>query len=184
MSRPSQVIVLAEDKRHLNFARHFLKGLGYGSHQVRNIPLPAGHGCGEQLVRKRYAESVSALREREGKKTATALLVIIDADTLSVADRQKQLQQELLERALPSRGASEAVTHLIPKRSIETWILCLGGQQSISENQAYKFSVQDGDVKAAAQAFRAAVRSVGGPPTHFVPSLCDGLIEARRIPSR
>lgn len=183
MSSPSQVIVLAEDKRHQNFAWHFLKGLGYGAHQVRNESLPAGRGSGEQAVRKWYVTSVRALRAR-ASRAATALVVVIDADKSSVDDRQRELAEELRRQDLPERDDSESIAHLVPKRHIETWVLCLRDGQSVPEDRDCKFAVSDGDVKPAADVFHNFVRSADEPPAHFVPSLCDGLLEARRIPAR
>jgi hypothetical protein len=183
MFSPSQVIVLAEDQRHLNFAWHFLKSLGYGAHQVRNEPPPAGRGSGEQAVRKRYVTSVLALRER-ASRAATALVVVIDADKSSVDDRHRELAEELRRQDLPERDASERIAHLVPKRHIETWVLCLRHRQLVPEDQDCKSEVSDGHVKPAAEAFSNFVRSGDSPPAHFVPSLCDGLVEARRIPSR
>jgi hypothetical protein len=183
MSSPSLVIVLAEDKRHQNFAWHFLKGLGYGAHQVRNEPLPAGRGSGEQAVRQRYLTSVLALRER-ASRAATALVVVIDADKSSVGDRQRELAEELRSQALQERQASERIAHLIPKRHIETWVLCLREGQPVSEEQDCKSAISDGDVKPAAEEFYKSMRSGAGPPAYFVPSLCDGLVEALRIPPR
>ena len=175
--------MLAEDKRHQNFAWHFLKGLGYSAHQVRNEPLPAGRGSGEQAVRKWYVTSVRALRDRVSR-AATALVVVIDADKFTVDDRQRALAEELRQQSLPAREASERIAHFVPKRHIETWVLCLRGDQSVSEDRDCKFDVKDADVKPAAEAFYTCVRSVDCPPAHFVPSLCAGLVEARRIPAR
>ena len=183
MPRPSQIVVLGEDTRHLKFAWHFLKSLGYRRHDVRELPISNGRGSGEQRVRSQYADSLKAVRARSAR-TATAFVVVIDADKFSVQSRQQQLAHELAQKGMPNRADKEAVTHLIPKWSIETWVLCLGGQKLVPENQSYKDSVSDASVKPAAEEFHKSVRSGAGPPAHFVSSLCDGLVEARRIPAR
>ncbi len=134
-------------------------------------------------MKKWYATSVQALRER-ASRAATALVVVIDADKSSVEDRQRELADELRQQVLPERGTSERIAHLIPKRHIETWVLCLRDGQSVSEERDCKFSVSDGDVKTAAEAFYTWLRSRENPPPHFGPSLCEGLVEARRIPPR
>jgi hypothetical protein len=58
-------------------------------------------------------------------------VVAIDADDGSVARRQHQFGN------LAARTGGERIVHLIPKWSIETWILCLVGQ-NVDENQSYR----------------------------------------------
>jgi hypothetical protein len=79
VSKPSRVIVLAQDRPHQRFVQRYLERLGYSRHEIRFRDLPAGRGCGEQWVRERYADSVGAYRERLAR-AQTALIVAIDAN--------------------------------------------------------------------------------------------------------
>ncbi len=60
MNKPSEVIVLAEDRRQQNFARGYLKSWGYEKRKVRFLALPAGRGAGEQYVRGRFPDELRA----------------------------------------------------------------------------------------------------------------------------
>jgi hypothetical protein len=126
MDRASQVIVLAEDERHQQFARRYLEQLGYSRREVRFEDLPAGRGCGEQWVRDRYAKAVLAYRWRS-TRAQTALIVAIDSDRGDLNRRFRQLREALVSAAQEPRAERERIAHFIPKRNIETWILCLNG---------------------------------------------------------
>jgi hypothetical protein len=106
MGNPSPVVVLAEDRRQQEFIRR--------------------GGSGEQWVRKQYATQVKAVRTRAAK-ASSALVIAIDADTGTVAARHRQLASLLEQASLSARSGVEPVVHLIPKRNVETWILCLTG---------------------------------------------------------
>src|SRR5262245_18375594 len=98
----------------------------YERRDIRLVPLPAGKGYGEQWVRQGYLAEVIGLRRRAAN---TALIVAIDADTIEVEQRRRQLD------AAASSLAGEKIVHLIPKRNIETWILCLKRQPRRRDNR-------------------------------------------------
>ncbi len=135
MSKPSQVIVLAEDRRHQRFVQKYMEQLGHSLHDLRFEGLPAGRGCGEQWVRERYAGAVAAYRARSSR-AQTALVVAIDANGGDVPRRLRQLQEALGEAELFPRRDNEKIIHLIPRRNIETWILCLNGR-TVNEDDDY-----------------------------------------------
>jgi hypothetical protein len=78
-------------------------------------------------VRERYAQAVRAYRERS-QRAKTALIVAIDADAGEVSRRVRQLREALERADLAARTDVEVIVHLIPRRNVETWILCLDGQ--------------------------------------------------------
>src|SRR5580700_8054712 len=123
MIKVSRVTVLAEDENHQLFADRFLKRLGYGQHQIFLERVPNGAGSGEKWVRDNYRRAVLDYHRRSAK-AATALLVVIDADDHETMRRQHQLEEALD----VARTGEERIVHFIPKRNIETWILCLDGQ--------------------------------------------------------
>lgn len=170
MSKASLVIVLAEDQRHQRFIRHYLYRLGYEQHDIRFEPLPNGRGSGEQWVRDRYSKLAAAYRARHAR---TALVVAIDADMHLVRERRNQLPSE--------RSADEAIAILIPKRHIETWILCLTGEH-VDENTDYRVRPVDDSIKIAAATAWAWSRDSDAVPPHCIESLQAALPELRRIP--
>ena len=180
MSKASLVVVLAEDARHQQFVRQYLYQLRYSRHDIRFEPLPSGRGCGEQWVRKRYVETINAYRARAAR-ARTALIVAIDADTQEVNWRLRQLQDALERNALPPRTVSESIVHLIPKRNVETWILCLNGG-SVDEVTDYhhEHGIEQ-LIMAAAAAFHEWSRPNVAPPSNCIPSLRAAIPEVRRL---
>jgi hypothetical protein len=169
-----RITILAEDKRHQSFVLRYLKSLGCNLSKVRREPLPTGVGAGEQWVRQRYAESVYELRRRSENM---ALIVVIDADTEEVARRCNQLEEALG----AARGAKERIVHLIPKRNIETWILCLDGE-TVDEGEDYrKARGIEVRIGPAAQTFFNWTRPNAVPPSHCIPSLYAAIPEAHRL---
>jgi hypothetical protein len=138
--RIAEVVIVAEDLRQVNFVRRSLKRVE-SNRQVRVVRSPTGRGSGEQFVRQQYSEEVERYRNRSTRRKA-ALIVVSDADTNTVAYREQQLENELKSDGRAKRKKSEKIVHLIPKRHIETWILCLNGD-SVDETTDYK-STKDG----------------------------------------
>jgi hypothetical protein len=88
------------------------------------------------LVLTQFAKEVRAYRKRSAK-ARTALIVVIDADTLTVQARLRQLAQALEEREAAAVRKPEQIAQLVPKRNVETWILCLTGEV-VDEATDYK----------------------------------------------
>jgi len=136
MSRASQVVILCEDKLHAVFVRRFLKEYGYTTRDLRLPAYPAGgRRSGESFVRRNYPDELRAYRSRSAK-ARTFLIVMIDADTGSVADREQQLRRACQKADVPPRQEAELVVHAIPKRAINTWLACLDGK-SVDEETDY-----------------------------------------------
>ncbi len=120
--------VLVEDVVQQNLVRRFLERCGHDLRACRFLPLPAGRGCGEKHVRDQYPAQVRACRSSLGKKTSALLVVMIDADKETVAQRHRQLDRELEKAGAQGREAVEPIAVLVPKRHIETWIRALLGE--------------------------------------------------------
>jgi hypothetical protein len=176
MIKVSRVTVLAEDENHQLFAACYLKRLGYGQHQIFQERVPNGAGSGEQWVRENYARTVHDCRHRSAS-AATALLVVIDADDHEPMRRQRQLAAELD----VARTERERIAHLIPKRNIETWILCLDG---VAVNEFEDYSRDRGiedRIGPAARVFFEWTRPNTPVPDRCVPSLRGAIPEAHRL---
>jgi hypothetical protein len=121
------VIILCEDTQQEVFVRHWLRGKGFQKFRINKSRL--AQGSGEHYVRTQYSFEVRELRRNNSySPVGSALVVVIDADILPVAQRMEQLETELTSQAQARRQDTDAITVLIPKRNIETWIHYLRGQ--------------------------------------------------------
>jgi hypothetical protein len=76
VAKPSQVILLVEDRHHEQFICRYLRKLDFGRHAIRIVKSPSGAGSAEQWVRERFAIEVEEYRSRKAK---TKLIVLVDA---------------------------------------------------------------------------------------------------------
>src|SRR5271155_2525999 len=126
--RIANIILLIEDLSQESLLRRYLQRLGQSNRNMRPRKLPKGQGSGEQFVRENYASEVRAIRSQM-TRTRACLIAMIDADTGSVGDRRQQLERALRDVDESARGPSEAILNLIPRRNVETWILCLNSHE-------------------------------------------------------
>jgi hypothetical protein len=150
---------------------------------MTTVPFPAGKGSGEQWVRNRFAKEVSACRFRvTGKRAETALVVIIDADAYTVEQRLQHLADALHEAGIDPLQNNELIARLIPKRNVETWILCLNDHR-VDEITDYKGTRRDLNelVPEASEALFRWTRPNARVPGHCVNSLAQGLRELNRL---
>ncbi len=181
MSKPSQVIVLLEDDHHKMLIYRYLKKHGLG-HEIRiTLPTPGG-GSAESWVRSRFDKEVSAYRLRQ-RNVKTALIVVIDADNHSVQDRWRQLDQALKDAQEPPVDFErEKIARLVPKRNVETWILCLT-KQTVDEKTDYKNTRNDWNdlIPPAATTLFQWTRQETALPNHCIDSLRTGVKELNRL---
>jgi hypothetical protein len=179
VSKPSQVIVLVEDDRQEMLVYRYLKKRGL---RTRIESSPSGKGSAESWVRKSFAKEVTAYRIRQAK-ASTALIVVIDADTHTVQDRLNQLDQALMDAGKQRIDAgTEQIARLVPKRNVETWILCLN-EQEVDENTDYKRTRHDWNElipPAAETLFRWSLPKAE-LPNHCIDSLQSGVRELNRL---
>jgi hypothetical protein len=172
--------VLAEDRRQQTFARRYLEQINYFPRQIQLEPLPGNRGSGEQWVRMRYAKNVEAYRSRAAR-AETALVVVIDADTGPMSRRIEQLHEIITEAGFYALRANEKIIHLIPKRNIETWILCLNGH-NVNETDDHRHADDiESQIKPAVVEFFKWSRPHAVAPNQCVPSLSAGIDEVRKI---
>ena len=135
-NKPSQFIILCEDKLQESVIRRFLKkGWDIQERLIRRSHYPNGAGSGEQHVRNKYANELRAYRSRSA---STVLLVVIDADTKSVEAHHAELDAAARSNGILPRSADESIIHVIPKHHIETWLAYLNGAGNIDETCSYK----------------------------------------------
>ncbi len=180
VERIAKIIVLAEDIRQANFARRYLICRGHHPRTIVVRRAPPGQGSGEQYVREQYPIEVAYYRRRAHFRKA-ALLAAIDADTGTVEEHEQYLDSALTRAKEMKRQADEAIALLIPKRNIETWVLCLAGQP-VDEVTNYRNRDEiDELIKPAADTFYQWSRSGAALPGTCVPSLRKGVVEVRRL---
>lgn len=135
MSRNVNVVILCEDRQHEAFARRFLRQAGRGYRVQRVEVSPRGRGSGEQFVRARFAKELAYYRARQ-HRVEQALIVLIDADRCTVAERVEQVDSAAAEGGQEPRQPNERVAVFVPARSIETWLAYLDGQ-AVNEDDTY-----------------------------------------------
>jgi len=174
------VIVLLEDDHQQMLVYRYLKRCGL-DHAMRIKSSPSGGGSAEHWVRQRLVQEVIAYRGRQAK-ARTALIVVIDADTYTVQERLNQLDQALKDARKQVIAESEQIGRLIPKRNIETWILCLN-ENAVDEETDYKNTRNAWSdlIPAAAEALFDWTRPNAEPPHHCIDSLRTGVRELRRL---
>ncbi|MBU4263700.1 MAG: hypothetical protein KKC76_17735 [Proteobacteria bacterium] len=135
MSKASQIIILCEDKAHELFVKRFLRmGWDVKPRAIRVPPYPNGKGSGKKHVEDNISLEAEALRRRPA---STILLVIQDADELSVG----QIRSNLDAKLLSPRNDNEPIAYIIPKWHIQTWIAYLDGRNvNEADKDTYKNS--------------------------------------------
>ena len=126
MNRP-KITVLCEDKQHGSFIRRFLKKRNRRVHTLST----SNTGAGDQFVRDNYPAYLDAVRKRNG-----ILVVMIDGDNYSIAERLKQLNDACEQRGVSPRNTSDKAAVFIPIRNIETWLAYLDGEL-VNETDRY-----------------------------------------------
>jgi hypothetical protein len=124
MTKTSLIIVLLEDDHHKMLVYRYLKFRGVDAHRMRIEISPSGEGSAESWVRKTFVKETGAYRARTAR---TALIVIIDADIFTVQDRLVQLDKALKDAGKRAVSQDEQIARVVPKRNVETWVLCLNG---------------------------------------------------------
>ena len=133
--RRVQIVILCEDLQHEVFVFRFLKKIKKANR--RNVTVrrsPKGRGSGAQYVIEHFPEEVRAFRSKPHLNLC--LVVVVDADTLSVEDRIRKLEESLRTAGQSGRTEEERIVMVIPRRNIETWIAYLDGNE-VDETSPY-----------------------------------------------
>ena len=153
-----KITLLCEDKQQEVFARYFLEKYGFKKQDIYSYQIPIGQ-YGEQFVRETYLNEVKKYRQAVNIKinnqrknarrtTIIVLIVMTDADNLSVKQRLNQLSSILQKNNLPDRQKEEAIAVFIPKRNIEIWIGYLKGEKVNEEDKkVYNKLTKESDCK-------------------------------------
>ncbi len=182
--RVSQFVLLCEDVTHEQLAKAYLKKCRYENLGRLVRPRVASreqHGGNVGWVLNEFPKELHACRQRQ-KKSNTLLIVLVDADTFTVADRRRQLLERLKAAGYEGFGEKEPAVLLIPKRHVETWICALLGD-SVSEEEDCKSrdKSKKQDIRQAAETLFNWSRAKATPGPTCVSSLKTALPEWRKI---
>jgi hypothetical protein len=184
MSRPTEIIVLCEDHKHSSFVLSYLKKCRIDC-RIRALLSPRASAF--NWVIKQYPIQVNAYRLAKARKH-TWLIVVVDADTGTLARRLLQMEQELRGTSEPRlrelRIDDELIARLIPRRNIETWILALN-RVTVNEIDDYKYKRDREDwpglIQTAATALYELTRPNAELPDNLTDSLRHGIREINRV---
>jgi len=180
MSKYTQIVVLCEDTQQWLFAYYFLIGWGIPRQRIRRSKYSFGSGSGEQRVRVNYPKEVRELR-RYQHHLNICLIVIMDADTQSIENHFRELENALATTALERRYENEKIAIFIPKRNIETWIVYLKGDM-VNENDEYPhLRKNESDCKPSVTQLAENCRNRQPLPDNAPPSLKAACKELERI---
>jgi hypothetical protein len=193
MSNSAPVVILAEDTRQARLVRAYLRVKYPNLHrrEIHDAPMANGQGAGEQWVREHYVNEVLAHLISRGKnpnkrRPEKWLIIVIDADKLTVQDRLNEFRRRIMEsndeRVRKCRVEVANIAHLIPKRSVETWIKNLNGE-TVDEKTPYKSQNRPWDrmIPPAAVVLHEWVRGGEDQTDRCTPSLKPGIEELRRL---
>jgi hypothetical protein len=184
MSKPTSVILLCEDNLTAVLIRSYLKRCGI-EHGIRVNLSRAGSGF--DWVIRQYPIQVNAYRLAKAR-IGVWLIVVIDADTGTVERRLNQLSASMrgcgIRELEGYRVEDEMLARLVPRRNIETWILCLTGTE-VNETDDYSNSRRK-DVwhelaGPAALQLHDWTRPNTEPPARCIESLGLGVSQLRRL---
>jgi len=128
-------VIVCEDQQQEAFARRYLVKRGIHYRSIRVKRSPAGRGAGVHFVKTQLVQEIKTFRQKN-YITSNAIVVMIDADTLSVDDRMQQINTHLKTNGLESVQQNENIAVFIPKRNIETWIYYAQGKP-VDEETSY-----------------------------------------------
>jgi hypothetical protein len=149
---------------------------------------PSGEGSAEQWVRKNFVRQARKCRARK-TRASTGMFVMLDADNASVEEHWAELDRALVAEDQPKYDSvSDPIARLIPKWSIETWILFLSSngtpERALNEDDPYKISRMpeewSGLIPQASSTFSHWSGSAAEHPKILLDSLRRGLDEIPR----
>lgn len=181
MSHQVKVFVLCEDKQSGTLIRQYLHRKGFSPRAIRVHAPPAGVGCGSQWVREHYAGAVRVNRTRH---VAEVLLVHIDADNHTVAERHSELDRALATSGQSPRTKQDPIALVVPCWETETWLHHFLGHPGIHEGHRGYPKFTDDKYTAAkptAEALLACLRGAAAPPPNL-PSFATAVAELTRLP--
>ena len=168
------MVLMCEDDPQEQLVRRYLQRCGHRTLEptlrVRNASRET-HGGNVDRVLSEFPRELEACRKRHVSHAKTQLIVVVDADDHSLAERRAQL----------NTNDGDPVVVLIPKRHIETWIRSALGE-TVNEHDSYKHpEPKKQDIREAGQRIHGWAHDNPAPTDTCVASLRVSLPEFRKM---
>jgi hypothetical protein len=176
--RRSQTILLCEDDPQERLVRSYLKECGLNTEPPYLLPRNASrevHGGNVGWVIREFSKELQACRQRHATQANTLLIVVADADDITVIERRGHLVAD------PPVAANDPLVILIPRRHVETWIRAATRHKVTETDDCKNPEPRKSDVREAAAAIHGWARNAPTPGPTCVPSLLDALPAWRTI---
>lgn len=172
-----RAVLLCEDQPTDTFVRRLLSRRGFKPRELHTLPLPAGKQAGEQWVRTNYPGELAAIRRRPND----FLIVVIDADSRTTAERRAQLDRECDLQSVARRTPSDRAIVVVPRRNIETWFEFLDGDVEVDENVTYAKRFNGTGHRALADRLYRICHKEQHLPDSAPPSLAESCAEYAKL---
>lgn len=174
-----RLTVLCEDRQHERFMRGVLEGLG--CLRTTFVVAPSGRGAAENWVAVQYAMEVRKFRSARNHQNI-GLVCMRDGDRVGLVARKLELDERLQQSGYQKRQTDECIVNLVPSWSIETWLLFLSGQRSLTEDEPLKARCDALELNARELGRRAVDDWLKSAPSHSeIVSLRDARLEFDRL---
>lgn len=164
---------------HASLVYGYLRECGYKTQRcvTRKVASEIGKQEGGNVgwVLREFAKELKACRQRKAVHADTLLIVMIDADRLTVDERRGELKAD------PEIADGDPLAVLIPRRHVETWIRAAVGCSVSETENCKKPEPRRSDVRAAAATIHKWARENPPAGENCVPSLRSALPEWRKI---
>jgi hypothetical protein len=156
----SRVILLGEDRAHLDLLRGLASALGW--RVVEEHQAPSGRGAASAWVTQRLPPLLKTVRRMQSP--SLGLLVAIDGDNLGHAGRLTAFDQACQAAGVAQPTPVDSLARLIPCWSIDTWLLFFCRGQALPEADKRAKSRAKGLFSRRHPGFCAPSVPVGGAP--------------------
>lgn len=132
-----QVILLGEDRAHVDFLRLLCTQFGWKI--VDEHVAPKAREAASGWVIRQFAERLTEVR---AGYTGTGLLAAVDGDNVGRDARERAIAAACDDRGVPPRGRTDEVALLVPTWSIDTWALFFVRGRVVPESKKSKRKAQ------------------------------------------
>lgn len=145
-----RVRVWCEDRRQEVFVRNLLVERGFNRRKLDFRVAPRGQGAASAWVIARYGSEVIPLARTTKNQTNLGFLVVVDGDSQGLEARKGAMCG-----TPDQREPGDRIAICVPTWSVETWVLWLCGDGSVTEDRKYKSRYREDDREFQRRALEA-----------------------------